>query len=141
MRTTTNPNHKISLLCRERAHNQCKNPLCVCACHRKGRTVAEESKTFQQVADEALAKINEQSQTITPDPLERFRQSAGQAITSLAYAKRDLEDARGRGDTDMMRWSAAFREAEADVNRAVGALVDAIIASERGNVPNALGGA
>lgn len=98
-----------------------------------------EPKTFEQVAQEALQQIN---QTPTSaDPLERLRMVTGQSITLLAYAKRDLEDARRRGETDLMKFSLNFREAEAGVNRAVGALVDAIIASERGQkIPNALGG-
>lgn len=133
-----NPNLRICMFCRNRAHDQCKNPMCACACQRKGRTVSE-PKTFEQVAQEALQQIN-QSPT-SADPLERLRMVTGQSITLLAYAKRDLEDARRRGETDLMKFSLNFREAEAGVNRAVGALVDAIIASERGQkIPNALGG-
>lgn len=104
----------------------------------------DESKSFEQVAKEAVENANmgeAMQRTFTNNPLAKMASVTGQAITSLAYAKRDLEDARARGDTDMMRFSQAFREAEANLNRAVGAHVDAIIAMERGQViPNALEG-
>lgn len=98
--------------------------------------VMTDEPTELREAAEALVAAAQQP----PSLLQQKATITGQAITTLAYAKRDLDAARARGETDMMQYAVAMREAEASLNRAIESHCLAIIQSEQApQVPNALG--
>lgn len=96
--------------------------------------VMTDEPTELREAAEALVAAAQQP----PSLLQQKATLTGQAITNLAHAKRDLDEARKRGESDMMRYAQAFREAEQNMLRAIESHCDAIIASEVVPVANAL---
>lgn len=92
--------------------------------------------TFEEVAKAKVAEMTPPS--AQQSHLQKCAQVTGQAITTYAHALRDLEEARSKGEPDMLRYAQAHREAETNLSTAIGAHARAIIASEAAPVANAL---